>query len=271
MDTHGAGTHAGSAVRQATDSVWFERAARIGFVVSGLLHLLIAWLALRVAWWSPGTKADQSGALAMLRERSWGVVVLWICVVGFAALALWQLTDAILGQHGSDAKERTGARLKAAAKAGVYAVLAYTSLRFALGSGQSSSKQTRDFTRQLMSHSGGRALVIAIGLVVLGVAAYHVYKGWTRGFRRDLVEHPGTTVEYLGVVGYIAKGIALAIVGVLFCLAGFQKKASEASGLDGALKTLREQPFGPYLLTLVALGLAAYGLYSFWRAKLARL
>jgi hypothetical protein len=271
MTSPGMGSQAGSTMRRAANSRWLDRTARVGFVVSGVLHLLIAWLALKVAWSSSGSRADQSGALGLLAHHSWGKVVLWVCVLGFLGLALWQVTDAIFGQHGSEPKERAGGKVKAAGKAVVYAVLAFTSFRFATGAGQSSSKQTRDFTRQLMSHQGGRVLVVVIGLAIIGVGAYHVYKGWTRGFHRDLVEDPGTTVEYLGVCGYVAKGVALAIVGLLFCVAGFHNKASQASGLDGALKTLRDQPLGPYLLTLVALGLAAYGIYSFWRAKLARL
>ncbi|MGL4177935.1 MAG: DUF1206 domain-containing protein [Dermatophilaceae bacterium] len=38
-----------------------------------------------------------------------------------------------------------------------------------------------------------------------------------------------------------------------------------------ALKTLREQPFGPVLLTAVAVGIAAYGVYSIARARHARI
>jgi hypothetical protein len=259
------------AARRAADSTWLERTARVGFVVSGVLHLLIAYIALRIAWTGAKASADQSGALGILAGHTWGKAVLWIGVLGFAGLALWQIADAVLGRHGDDPKERAGARVKAACKAVVYAALAYTSFAFARGTGKASSKQTADFTASTMQHSGGRTLVILIGLVVIGVGGYHVYKGWTRGFHKDLVSDPGRTVEALGVVGYIAKGVALAVVGGLFCVAGFQRQASEATGLDGALKTLREQPFGSWLLTVVALGLAAYGLYSFARAKLARL
>lgn len=271
MTSQGLSGQASGTARRAADSKWLERTARIGFVVSGLLHLLIAWIALQIAWTNAKAKADQSGALGMLADHSWGVFVLWLGVLGFVGLTLWQIADAILGRHGGDAKEVAGARIKAASKAVVYAALAYTTFAFARGAGKSSSKQTKDFTHSLLSHSGGRVLVVVIGLVVIGVGIYHVYKGWTRGFHKDLVQHPGKTVEYLGVAGYIAKGVALVVVGGLFCVAGFQKQSSEATGLDGALKTLREQPAGSWLLTVVALGLAAYGLYSFARARYAKL
>lgn len=87
---------------------------------------------------------------------------------------------------------------------------------------------------------------------------------------RDLKEHPGILATRAGEVGYIAKGIALAVVGVLFLTAAAQNSARKATGLDGALRTLREQPFGPWLLSAVALGIATYGVYSFARARYAR-
>ncbi len=262
---------AGSAARQAANSKWLERTARVGFVVNGVLHLLIAYIALRVAWTGAQGNADQSGALGLLADSTWGRLVLWVGVFGFAALALWQLTEAFIGASRVDSKEQAAARGKALAKAVVYLALAVSSYSFAQGSGSSSKSQSKDFTASLMSQTGGRVLVVVVGLVVIAVGGYHVYKGWKRKFLEDLVGHPGTTVERLGVAGYIAKGIALAIVGLLFCVAGFQKQASKATGLDGALKSLREQPFGTWLLTLVALGIAAYGLYSFARARRARL
>ena len=64
-----------------------------------------------------------------------------------------------------------------------------------------------------------------------------------------------------GVVGYIAKGVALAVVSGLFHRGRDRGNAEESSGLDGALRTLKEQPFGPALLTGIAAGIAvAYGL-----------
>ncbi len=259
------------AARRAADSPWLERTARVGFVVSGLLHLLIAYIAVQVAWTGAKARADQSGALSMLADHSWGKAVLWVGVVGFAGLALWQLAEAAFGAPGRDAKDQAAARSKALAKGLVYLALAFSTLSFAKGSGTSSSKQSRDATASLMQQTGGRVLVVVVGLVVIGVGAYHVYKGVTRRFHDDLARRPGTGVEYLAVAGYVAKGVALAVVGVLFGIAGLRKQPGQATGLDGALKTLREQPLGSWLLTVVALGLAAYGLYSFARARLARL
>ena len=260
-----------STARQASDHPALETAARVGYAVSGLLHLLIAWIALQLAWGfgSAGKNADQSGALESLAGNGAGKLALWVGVLGFLGLGLWQLADAAFGHPGSD-KEAWGGRLKAFSKAVVYLVLGWTTFNFARGQSSDSKSQTVDFTSSLMSKPGGQWLVGLVGLVVIGVAAYHVWKGATEGFLRDLEKDPGTWAVRAGVVGYIAKGVALAVVGVLFVLAAMHANPKEAKGLDGALRTLKDQPFGPGLLTAVALGIAAYGIYSFSRARHAR-
>jgi hypothetical protein len=257
--------------RQASDHPVLETAARVGYAVSGVLHLLIGWIALQVAWGfgSSGKSADQTGALQSLAENGMGKAVLWAGVLGFLGLGVWQLADAAFGHPGSD-KEAWGGRAKALSKAVVYLALAWTTFGFARGQSSDSKQQTVDFTASLMEKPGGQWLVGIVGLVIIGVGGYHVWKGATKRFLRDLEEHPGMWASRAGRVGYIAKGAALAVVGGLFIAAAIHGNAKEASGLDGALRTLKEQPFGPALLTGIAVGLAAYGLYSFSRAKHAR-
>jgi hypothetical protein len=255
--------------REASDHPALEGAARAGYAVSGLLHLLIGWIALQVAFGHSGKNADQSGALGSLAHNTLGEVLLWLGVVGFLGLAVWQVADAIVG-HPGEGKDAWAGRTKAVAKALVYLALAWSTFTFARGRTSDSKSQSVDFTSSLMEKPGGRFLVVVVGLVVLGVGAYHVHKGWSRKFLRDLEEHPGTWATRAGRVGYIAKGVALGIVGILFCAAGIHHNATEATGLDGALKSLRGQPFGTVLLVAMALGFAAFGLYSFARARHAK-
>lgn len=256
--------------REAGDHPALEGAARVGYAVSGLMHLLIAWIGLQVAWSATSRAADQSGALQTLAGNGLGKVALWIAVGGFLGLALWQVTEAVGGYHGMGTR-KWGERAKALAKAVVYLVLSWTSLQFAQGQVTKSGKQqTMDFTAQLMQRSGGRTLVMLVGVVVVGVGVYHVVKGAKKKFLRDLVGHPGRVATRAGVFGYCAKGVALGVVGALFVVAGAQHAPAKATGLDGALHTLRNEPFGTALLTVVAVGFAAYGLYSFARARYAR-
>jgi hypothetical protein len=267
--------HAGDvagAANKAEDNPVLEGGARVGYAVSGVLHLLIAWIAIQVAWFSSGRSADQSGALQTLSASGPGRLTLWVAVLGFAALAVWQLASALAMRTSgtTSASSQWADKAKGISKGAVYLALAWTSLNFAKGRPSSSKSQSADFTATLLQQTGGRVLVSAVGLGIIGVGGYHVVKGWTKKFLQDLRKHPGAVATRAGMVGYIAKGVSLALVGVLFLTAALQNSANKATGLDGALHSLREQAAGEWLLSAVALGIAAYGVYSFARARYAR-
>ncbi|MEP7193984.1 MAG: DUF1206 domain-containing protein [Actinomycetota bacterium] len=246
-----------------------QNGARTGYALNGLLHLMIAWIALQIAWTASGKSADQSGALQTVAGSSVGRLALLVAVLGFLALGVWQLASAVaVRTHGQSSQWAD--KVKGISKAVVYLVLAWTSFSFAKGQPSSSKAQSADFTATLLRHTGGRLLIAVIGLVIIGVGGYHVVKGWTKKFLTDLRENPGLLATRAGAVGYIAKGIALVLVGVLFVTAAVRNSADKATGLDGALRSLRQQVVGSWLLSVVGLGLGAYGLYSLARAKYAR-
>lgn len=263
----------GREVARAANSVEgqpvLQAGVRVGYAINGVLHLLIGWIALQVAWFGSGRSADQSGALQTVAGSGPGRLTLWVAVVGFLALGLWQLVGIVSVRPAGESSPWV-VRAKGAAKAIVYLVLAWTCFSFAKGQPSSSKAQSADFTATALQQTGGRLLVAVIGLAIIGVGGYHVVKGWTKKFLQDLSEHPGTVATSAGVAGYVAKGLALAVVGVLFVVAAVHDSSSKATGLDGALRTLRQQAFGSWLLTAVALGIGAYGVYSFARARHAR-
>ncbi|MEP9362111.1 DUF1206 domain-containing protein [Nocardioides sp. CN2-186] len=258
-----AGATAKGAARKAGDHPVVEWGARLGYAASGVLHLILAWITLQIALGGGGKQASQSGALGTVAHQAFGQVLLWVLVVGFALLTVWQVTEAITQREAFD-------KAKAAGKAVMYVALAWTSFKFAMGGHTSSNKQTQDFTRTLMDAPAGRFLVGLVGVGIIGVALYHVYKGWKKKFLEDLQEHPGRGAEIAGRVGYIGKGIALVAVGVLFIVAAVKHHAGKATGLDGGLRSLRDLPAGTVILIAIALGIAAYGVYSFARARYAR-
>ncbi len=248
----------------------WELGARAGYAASGLVHVLIGVLAAQLALGSSEGSADQSGAFAQIASTPFGALVLWVSVVAFVALGAWQAAAAVSGAAGE-----TSDRAKAGGKAVMYLALAGTAFAFARGGGSSSGEQTSSTTGELMQATGGRLLVGAVGVAVVAVGGYHVYKGLAKTFLDDLQRLPaGTTgrvARTAGIVGYAAKGVALGVVGVLFVVAAATADPQEASGLDGALHALREAPAGPVLLLLVAAGLVAFGGYCAVRSRFGRL
>lgn len=263
------------AAQKASDNSALETLARIGFAVSGLLHLLMGWITGQIALGAGGEEADQGGALEYLRDAPGGGLMLWLAVAGFAALGLWQLLEAAVGGHGGDDKERAASRGKALAKGVMYLALGWTSWQFAKGGSSDSGETSSDFTASLMEAPAGQWLVVGLGVAIAAVGGYHIYKGATKKFREDLAGGPGGDlsrgVDMAGMIGYIAKGVAFLVMGFVFVRAAMESDPEQATGLDGAIKTMAGQPFGTALLIVVAIGLACYGVYSFFRARYAKM
>lgn len=261
---------------KATDSDVFEHTARAGFAVSGVLHLLVAYIILRIALGSGGN-ADQSGALATLARQTGGALIMWVVAIGLVALGLWRVAESIVGskpgegsgQHGDDTP--AWKRAKSLGLALVNFAIAMSAVRFAVGSGQQSSQQNAGLSAQMMQSGWGKAVLLGIGLGLVGVGGYHVYKGASKKFFKDLRVSGGTAITAAGVTGYVAKGVVLAGAGVLVVIAMLQADPSKATGLDAAVKALGQAPFGKLLLIAAALGIAAFGVYSFVRSRFGRM
>ena len=258
-----------AAARNVQGSRVLELLARAGYAVSGVLHLVVGVLAVQVATGSAASEqASQTGALATIARTPGVIALLWFSVVTFAALALWQLAVALSGSL------ETGDRWKAAGKAVLYAALGFLALQVLTGS-SGGSGQEESLTATLMQSTAGVLLVGAVGLGIVAGGVYHVAKGWRKTFLEDLrVGTTGTVgraVVQLGRVGYVAKGAALGVLGALFVVAAVQHDPEQAGGLDAAFATVAAQPFGAVLVVAMGLGFAAYGLYSFARARYARM
>ena len=248
--------------------------ARVGYAMNGVVNVIIGIIAIGIAVSAGGGgSADQSGAFGAIAATPGGLVLLWFISIALAALGLWYLLGSF-ATRGGDKKKKAADIAVTAGKGVAYLALAFAAFGFVLGAGADSSNQASSTTAQLMATPGGVILVVLVGLLFGGIGVYMVRKGVTRGFEEDITVPSGRAgkgVKALGVFGYVARGIALFIVGALFVAAAITFDPSKATGLDGALKTLADLPFGKVILVIVGLGFVAYGAYSFLRARLARL
>ncbi|NWL11010.1 hypothetical protein DM793_06825 [Paenarthrobacter nitroguajacolicus] len=263
---------AADVAEEASNSQAFAAVARAGYAVSGLLHLLIGVIAIQLAV-GRGGEADVSGAVTELANKPAAPLLLWACFGACAALALWQLGNAILGYRILPDNKLTK-RLSALGQALVFAALAATIMSFVVGRGQNSRESSSDFTVTLMKAPFGVFLLVAIGAGVAITGIVFAVRGFRRKFTKDLALSSSPGVHkfqlWVGVAGYIAKGIALFLVGLLVVIAAVRAQPEQSTGLDGSLKALKEQPYGPYLLAAVALGLIAYGLFLMVKARTLR-
>jgi hypothetical protein len=261
--------------RRAANGGAMNTAARLGFLAKGLVYALIGVLAVQVALGN-SERADQKGALQTIADKPGGSLVLWLMVVGFAAYAVWRLTEAAWGRRDeTDEKKRTAKRIGSAANGLVYLLFGVLAFKTVTGSSSSSSSSS-DVTGKVLEWPGGQVLVIVAGLVVIAIAV-----GLTvRGLKTDFEKHLNTgrmsrttftAVRRLGQVGYVCRGGVFALVGILVCKAALDHEPGKAQGFDVALKSLAGAPGGQVMLVIAGLGLVCFGVYCWAEARYRRL
>jgi hypothetical protein len=271
-----AGQQAVSAAHRAGESRWIDRAARLGLAGRGLVYVLIAVLAFQIAFVGRAKEADQKGAFQTLAQNGFGKVVLWLVIVGFLGYAVWLATEAVWGHWREQEKgKRTAKRIESAVKAVIYLMLAVLAFRIVTAS-SSGGQGAETATAKVLDMTGGQFLVGLAGVVVIAVAGLITWRGLRTKFEEHLdLSRLGPTarsvVINLGKVGYIARGVTFAIVGILIIAAAVTYDPNKARGFDAALRTVAAQPYGPWLLSLIALGLLCFGVYSFIESRYRRL
>ncbi len=216
--------------QEARTSRTYDLAITVGLIAYGVVYLLIAWIALQLAWGGSSQEASQQGALQELAEKPLGGVLLWIVAIGLFALVIWRALELAYGNLDTEKK------ITAAGRAVLCLVLGVSAVKVAIGSGGSSIGEQRSMSARLMENGAGRALIVVVGLVIVGIGIRQIYA---------------------------AKGVAFIVAGALFGWAAIGYDPEKAGGLDTALRTIKEQPFGSVLLTMLTLGIAAFGVYAF--------
>jgi type IV secretory pathway VirB2 component (pilin) len=223
-----------------------------------------------------GQQADRSGALRVVAGSRAGSILLWLLVAGFIAMAVWRLSQAAYGSPEAGGR-KTPARLKALGSAIIYGFVAFGTLKYALGEGApaSTNQQSVDLTATALRQPGGRAIVIAIGLLLIAGGLYLCYQSWRRKFLGGLATsrmsaRTRRVVVWLGVAGGIARGIVFTVAGIFLIVAAAKAQPGQAKGIDSSLRTLATTPLGPWLLALVAVGLIMFGLFSCCQARWLR-
>jgi hypothetical protein len=261
-----------STASRAANSKPLEYLARGGFVAYGVIHLLFAWLALQVALGNSSGETDQSGALQTIAQGPGGKFLLILIIIGMVAMAVWQAFEAAIGESGEQDKQALAERFISGCRTILYLYFAYLGYKVVSGANASQADSQQSATSSLMDNTGGRWLVGLVGVIVVGVGIGLLVYGVMKKFEKHLKTGQMSasvrkTVRRLGVAGYSSKGVAYGIVGALIVSAAVTYDPEKARGLDGALKTLASASYGPWLLGLIALGIAAFGVYCFFQAK----
>ncbi|MFJ3229967.1 DUF1206 domain-containing protein [Streptomyces sp. NPDC086787] len=279
MATGSATTQGIGQARRAARSPAVTSAARAGFVARGVIYLLIGVISLRIAFADGGgQQADRGGALGEVAAKPFGVVLLWILGVALAGMALWRLSEAVFGQAGADG-QKASKRAMAAGRCVFYGFVSYSVLSFAAGdsgSGSGSSdKKSRDVTAKALEWPGGQWIVAVAGLVVAGAGVWIAVRAIMRKFHKhmkmsEMSAKTRKVVDFVGILGGTARGAVFAAAGAFAVTAAVRHEPGKAKGMDDTLRSFADTPVGPWLLVLVAVGLAAFGVFSWANARWRR-
>lgn len=258
--------------RTAARSIWVEWCGRAGLVAKGLIYSLIGVLALMVALGFGGRPKDRQGALRFIAAQPLGEVILFVLAAGFAGYALWRFTQAFLdrdgeGTHAAGLTKRAGYF----ARGLLYAGLCALSLSIVGGVGGGGHNEAKE-TDKVFDWPFGRALVYALGAVLLAAAAWNGFRAVSKRYRKDMKRGQMSkgergTLDALGSAGHLARMVVFGLIGFFLVRAAWQYDPQEAVGLDGALARLAQAQYGEWLLAVVAGGVLAYGLFCFMQAR----
>ena len=263
--------HIGDAYTAGRAGGWFEKLTRIGFVSKGVVYVVLGLLAFMAATGNGGETASKQTVVERIARAPFGEFMLVIIIAGLFAYAAWRVIAAAkdTDDKGSDAKG-LGKRAAYVASGLTYMALALTALQILRGSSLGSGDKTQIWTTRLLKLPMGELLVGLLGLSVVAVGIVQIRKGYLEKFRKHL---SGGETEWnvrAGKVGYIARGFIFCLIGVFLIFAAMDHDPSQAKGLEGTLDALARQAYGPVLLAITGLGLAAYGAYMFVEAKYRR-
>lgn len=246
--------------------------ARCGYVAKGVVFLIIGVLASLAAAGLGGNNLGTKEAITHLASQPYGGFMLALLGLGLLAYAVWRLLQALIDTedlgYGLSA---IAARLGFMISGGIYASLALYSLNL-LRNVATGNASPSDRTAELMSHPGGVYLVFAVGVGFAGVGLRQIWRAIKRSYLDnwhmiEMSETQRRLAETATRWGLSARGVVFIIIGGLLCVAAVRTDPSQARGLGGALNVLAQQPFGPWLLGAVALGLIAYAIYCFINAR----
>jgi len=256
-----------------TEQSSLEWVSRAGYAARGIVYALVAGLALLSS--VAGGGPDSKSALKIVLEQPLGRIWLGLITAGLLGFIIWRLvqTFANADGHPNSLKGyaiRAGLLVSAATYSGLALYAAGKALGIGSGSGSSSEEH---MSAWIIDQPFGRYLLAVLGTAVVGAGIAQAYKGFSRGYIRYL-EVPatsGTAIDWICVYGLAARGAILAITGIFFLYAAYAVDPNQAGGLSDALAWVRQLPFGAILYLMTALGLLAFGVYSFIEARYRRI
>ena len=267
--------------RKAESNTALQTLARAGYAANGVVHMLIGVIIIVIAG-GGDAEGDQSGAFMAIAAAPAGFIALWILAIALCALGVWHGLEGVLARDRVAGKSTSPAptaqrwlrRIAEWGQALVFIALGVIAASVALGARVSGEESAENASRGALALPGGSLVLGLVGVGLVSGGGAFVVRGVRRSFESRVTIPSGAfgaAVTALGIVGFVAKGIALTAIGVLLIVAAARVDPHAAGGLDGAIAALRSLTFGPVLVAGIGVGFIAYGVFCMFRARYAAL
>jgi hypothetical protein len=257
---------------------WVEKLARFGFIAKGVIYVLVGIFAAMMALnMSNGSEASRNGAAQTILEQPFGQILGWLLVIGLAGYVIWRLVQAIKDpdNYGTDAKGMVR-RIGFAISGFIYGAFTFSLIRNLTGSGSGGGSNSRQaLTAQVLQWDGGNWLVAIVGIIVMIVGGVYLYRAYTTKFNKrmnnqQMSPDERTWITRLGRIGFTSRGIVWLILGYFLMMAGIKSNAGEVKDSQGVFATIGQLSYGQWILLIVAIGVVAYGIFQFAKARYYR-
>jgi len=250
--------------------------ARIGYAARGLVFVILGYFTALAAI-SAQRPVDNKDALRTLLDQPFGGILLGAIAAGLFCFAIWREAQCFADADGcgSDAKGLMRRMIFGAAGLfyAAFASIVVSMLVGARAAAGETERSVHDWSGWLLTKPMGRWVLAAVGIAIVVSGIGIGITGLKAEFKQRLgmTEKPRWFVTALGCAGYLTRATVFAIIGIFLVFAAIDANAHEATGLAGALDTIKRQPFGPALLGITAAGFVAFGAYGLAEAVFRRI
>jgi hypothetical protein len=253
---------------------WIKKLARFGFVAKGVIYVLLGIMAVMAAIGQGSTQqANRNGVAQLIFEQPFGRILAILLVIGVIGYVIWRFVEAIMDPQGAGSdKKGMVKRIGYFISGLIYTGFAISIIKQLSGSGSGGSDSRQTWTAKLLEMDAGPFIVILIGLIVIGSGIAQFIKAYNAKFKKHLrlegmQAETRKWITRIGRIGFTARGIVWLIVGYFIIRAGSQSDASEVKGSQGAFGFLEQMSNGEWILLVVAIGVIAYGVFQFVKAR----
>ena len=248
--------------------------AKAGLISKGIVYIILGALAFMAAFEIGGQSSsdtNRSGVLSSLRSMPAGKVLLLIVTAGLLCYCVWRIVQAF-HVHEDDSRKKWGKRARYIFSCLAYLSLAFTALQVVLYNKENNGDTNQHWAAKIMSQPFGQWLLGIGALILAGVGIYQIWYGLSEKYKKHVEsnrQHAGVTSQLLvaGKIGYVARGIVWLLLAYMGFKAAVDSNPKEAGDTGKAFQFLESWSAGSLLLGALALGLIAYGIFNFIRAR----